>query len=47
MLAALPEDFAGEVMTRMLTMGNVQKNVLNAIEHTLREEFMATLANTR
>ena len=47
MLAALPEDFAGEVMTRMLTMGNVQKDVLNAIEHTLREEFMATLANTR
>tara|TARA_B100000676_G_scaffold307181_1_gene365016 strand:- start:395 stop:910 length:516 start_codon:yes stop_codon:yes gene_type:complete len=28
-------------------MGNVQKNVLNAIEHTLREEFMATLAITR
>ncbi len=46
-LGALPEDFAGEVMTRMLSMGNVQKDVLNAIEHTLREEFMVTLANTR
>lgn len=46
-LGALPEDFAGEVMQRMLSMGNVQKDVLNAIEHTLREEFMATLANTR
>ena len=46
-LAALPEDFSGEVMTRMLSMGNVQKDVLNAIEHTLRDEFMATLSNTR
>ena len=46
-LAELPEDFAGEVMTRMLSMGNVQKEVLNAIEHTLREEFMATLSNAR
>lgn len=46
-LAELPEDFAGEVMTRMLSMGNVQKDVLNAIEHTLREEFMATLSNAR
>ena len=45
-LAELPEDFAGEVMTRMLSMGNVQKDVLNAIERTLREEFMATLSNT-
>ena len=45
-LAALPEDFAGEVVTRMLSMGNVQKDVLNAIENTLREEFMTTLSNT-
>ena len=46
-LAALPEDFAREVVTRMLSMGNVQKDVLNAIEHTLREEFMTTLSNTQ
>jgi len=46
-LGELPEDFAGEVMARMLSMGNVQKEVLNAIEHTLREEFMATLSNAR
>ena len=46
-LATLPDDYAAEVMQRMLTMGNVQKDVLNAIEHTLREEFMATLTNTR
>jgi flagellar motor switch protein FliG len=46
-LGELPEDFSGEVMTRMLSMGNVQKDVLNAIEHTLREEFMATLSNAR
>ena len=46
-LGELPEDFAGEVMTRMLSMGNVQKEVLAAIEHTLRDEFMATLSNTR
>ena len=46
-LGELPEDFAGEVVTRMLSMGNVQKEVLNAIEHTLREEFMATLSNAR
>ena len=45
-LAALPEDFAGEVVTRMLTMGNVQKEVLTAIENSLREEFMTTLSNT-
>ena len=45
-IAALPEDFAGEVVTRMLSMGNVQKGVLNAIENTLREEFMSTLSNT-
>tara|TARA_B100000676_G_C17996789_1_gene798354 strand:+ start:351 stop:1229 length:879 start_codon:yes stop_codon:yes gene_type:complete len=45
-LAALLEDFAGEVVTRMLSMGNVRKEVLNAIENTLLEEFMATLSNS-
>ena len=46
-LGELPEDFAGEVMTRMLSMGNVSKEVLAAIERTLRDEFMVTLSNTR
>ena len=46
-LTALPEDFAGEVMQCMLSMGNVQKDVLSSIEHTLRDEFMANLTNTR
>jgi flagellar motor switch protein FliG len=46
-LGELPDDFSSEVMQRMLTMGNVQKEVLNAIENTLREEFMATLSNVR
>jgi flagellar motor switch protein FliG len=43
----LPEGFALEVITRMLRMESVQKEVLDDIERTLREEFMTTLARTQ
>ena len=42
----LPEDFAAEVMTRMLGMEPVRKEILEGIEQTLRTEFMATLSRT-
>ena len=45
-LAALQLDFSG-IVTHILSMGNVQKGVLNANENTLSEEFMLTLADTR
>ena len=45
-LSALPEDFAMEVMMRMLTMEPVKKEVLDSIEQTLRSEFMSNLART-
>jgi flagellar motor switch protein FliG len=45
-LAHLPESFAGEVVLRMLRMESVQKDVLDDVERTLREEFMTTLART-
>ncbi|MDF1733840.1 MAG: flagellar motor switch protein FliG [Minwuia sp.] len=45
-LAALPEDFALEVVARMLRMESVQKEVLDKVEETLRIEFMNNLART-
>lgn len=45
-LANLPEDFALEVITRMLRMESVQKEVLDKVEQTLRVEFMSNLART-
>jgi flagellar motor switch protein FliG len=45
-LAALPEDFAMEVVTRMLRMEPVQREILDRIEETLRTEFMSNLART-
>lgn len=45
-LAQLPESFAMEVITRMLRMESVQKDVLEDIEKTLRNEFMNNLART-
>ena len=45
-LAALPEDFAMEVVTRMLRMEPVQREILDKIEETLRIEFMSNLART-
>ncbi|HLU92249.1 MAG TPA: flagellar motor switch protein FliG, partial [Pedomonas sp.] len=45
-LATLPEDFAMEVVLRMLRMEAVQKEVLDKVEQTLRVEFMSNLART-
>jgi flagellar motor switch protein FliG len=45
-LAALPEDFALECVNRMLRLESVQKDILDKVEHTLRQEFMTNLART-
>jgi len=45
-LAALPEEFALEVVQRMLRMESVQKDILDKVEKTLRVEFMSNLART-
>jgi flagellar motor switch protein FliG len=46
-LALLPENFALEVVHRMLRMEAVQKEVLEDVEKTLRTEFMANLSRTQ
>lgn len=46
-LGALPEDFALEVVQRMLRMESVQKDILDKVEQTLRTEFMSNLARTQ
>lgn len=46
-LALLPENFALEVVHRMLRMEAVQKEVLDDVEKTLRTEFMSNLARTQ
>jgi flagellar motor switch protein FliG len=43
-LTMLPENFAMEVVMRMLRMEAVQKDVLSDVERTLRTEFMSNLA---
>ena len=43
-LTLLPDDFAMEVVMRMLRMESVQKDVLERVERTLRTEFMSNLA---
>jgi len=45
-LAILPEDFATDIVGRMLRMENVQKEVLERIEETLRVEFISNLSMT-
>jgi flagellar motor switch protein FliG len=45
-LSHLPEDFALEVVTRMLRMEAVQKDILDKVEQTLRAEFMSNLSRT-
>jgi flagellar motor switch protein FliG len=45
-LGALPESFAMEVIMRMLRMESVQREVVDDIERTLRNEFMANLSAT-
>ncbi len=46
-LALLPENFAMEVISRMLRMEAVQKDVLDEVERTLRQEFMTNLARAQ
>lgn len=46
-LASLPEEFALEVVQRMLRMESVQKDILDKVEKTLRVEFMSNLARTQ
>jgi flagellar motor switch protein FliG len=46
-LAILPEEFALEVVNRMLKMEAVQKDILDKVEQTLRVEFMSNLATTQ
>ena len=45
-LAVFPEEFAMEVVMRLLRMEAVQKEVVDDIEMTLRTEFMSNLART-
>lgn len=46
-LAMMPENFAIEVIHRMLRMEAVQKEILDEVEKTLRTEFMTNLARTQ
>jgi flagellar motor switch protein FliG len=46
-LTVLPEDLALEVVTRMLSMETIKKEVLQGIESTLKVEFMNNLARTQ
>ena len=43
-LSALPEMMAEDVLNRLLSLGPVQKEVIDEIEQTLRTEFMAALS---
>jgi flagellar motor switch protein FliG len=45
-LALLPNEFAIDVLNRMLNMESVQKEALEHIEDTLRNEFVATVATS-
>jgi flagellar motor switch protein FliG len=45
-LTALPPEFALDVIQRMLRMEPVQRDILEKIETTLRNEFMTNLART-
>ena len=45
-LATLPEAFAMEVVMRMLRMEAIQKDVLEDVERTLRNEFLSNLARS-
>lgn len=45
-LALFPENFALEIVMRMLRMDAVQKEVLDGLEKTLRKEFMSNLSKS-
>ncbi|MBN66386.1 MAG: flagellar motor switch protein FliG [Rickettsiales bacterium] len=46
-LSEFPDELAMEVMTRMLSMEAVKKEVMDGVEKTLRVEFMSNLAKTQ
>ncbi len=46
-MAALPRDFAIDVIQRMLRMEPVQKEIVGEIEETLRNEFMSNLSRSQ
>lgn len=46
-LSILPENFAFEVIMRMLNMEPVKKEVLDRVEKTLRSEFITSLSRTQ
>ena len=46
-LTILPEEFAMEVVHRMLRIESVQKEILDKVEQTLRVEFMSNLTSTQ
>lgn len=46
-LSIFPPQLALEVIQRMLMLDPVKKDILDKIEHTLRNEFMSNLAHTR
>ena len=46
-LSALPQDFAIDVIQRMLKMEQVQKDIINEIENTLKNEFMNNIARSQ
>src|SRR5882724_7444705 len=46
-LAILPEELSLDVVSRMLKMEAVQKEVIERLENTLRTEFMSNLSQTR
>lgn len=45
-IALLPENFAMEIILRMLRMDSVQKDILDGLEKTLRKEFMSNLSKS-
>jgi flagellar motor switch protein FliG len=45
-LAILPDEFASDVVNRMLRMETVQKEALEHIEETLRHEFVSAISQT-
>lgn len=45
-IGALPPDYAIDVLMRMLSMEDVQREVVTEVEQTLRAEFMSTLSPT-
>src|ERR1700687_4290195 len=46
-LAILPQDFSTDVISRMLKMEAIQKDVIDGVKETLRTKFMPNLSQTR